>query len=331
MTPVKDRWTAEYKRMFDDVEINPPEEWEVEPTSDIPVYHKRRSAALWTALAVLAVALAVVALYGYTVMSNQNSQLAWLPSLAESISAIRTRTSGLETNIKEWGVKQDKLAVQVQKLDNGWEARLNQVRQHAAALVASTYQKEREELNQRMAVLNSQIAEMSTQQHADQVRMARLEQELASTRQELAAAREQNAREFADVREQQISSQRELASINNTLSTDQVNFEARKDRDEEIVPGVTLHLTRTDISHQKFGAWIWLAENGRRIWVRRQAIEAPVVFYPKAGGEAYELVVTRVSQKDVAGYMLVPSTVTSQSADVASNSQPITSPGEDSF
>jgi predicted nucleic acid-binding Zn-ribbon protein len=331
MTPVKDRWTAEYKRTFDDVEINPPEEWEIEPTSDIPVYHKRRSAALWTALAVLAVALAVLAAYGYSVMSSQNSQLAWLPSLAKSISALGTKTAGLETNMKEWGAKQDRLAAQVKNLGTGWQARLDDVRQHADALVASTYQKEREELNQRMAMLNSQIAEMSTQQHADRVQMARLEQELASTRQELAAAREQSAREIADVREQQISNQRELASINSTLSTDQVNFEAQKDHDEEIVPGVTLHVTRTDVSHQKFGGWIWLAENGRRIWVRRQAIEAPVVFYPKAGGEAYELVITRVSQKDVAGYMLVPGTAASRSADVASNSQPTTSPGEDSF
>lgn len=331
MTPVQERWSAEYKRAFDDVEIRPPEDWEGEPAGEMPIYHKRRSAALWTALATLAVALAVLAGYGYSVMSNQNTQLEWLPSLAKSISAVRTRTSGLETNIKEWGDKQDKLAGHVQKLDDGWQARLDRVRQHAAELVANAYQKEREELNQKTAALNIQIAEMSSRQHADQVQMAQLEKELTNTRQELAFAKEQYIHELADVKEQQISNEREMASINNTLSTDQVNFEAQKDSDEEIVPGISLHLTGTDISHQQYAAWVWLADSGHRVWVRHQAIEAPVVLYPKAGGEAYELVVTRVSQKGVAGYMLAPSNATTQSADVASNSKSITAPSEDSF
>ncbi len=331
MAPVKERWSVEYRPTLDDVEIHLPEEWDNDPPSDAPVYHKRRTAALWTALASLAVVLAVVAAYGYAVLSNQNSQLAWLPGLAKSISAVRARTSGLEAALKEWGRKQDDLAARVQNLDAGWQSRLDKVRMQAAGLVGNAYQKEREELNARTAALNAQIAAMATRQQAEHTRLKQLEQRLAMTRQEFASLRENYTRGLAAVQEQQISNQRAISSLNNALSTDQINFEAEKNQDAEIVPGVSLHLTGTDIAHQRFGGWVWLAATRRRIWVKRQAIQAPIVFYPSDGGEAYELVVTRVKQNDVTGYMLVPSGTKTQQADVASNSRLAVQPDRGTF
>ncbi len=320
MSPVKEKWSAEYSPSFDEVEIHLPEDWEGAEHLDPVVHRKRRSAGLWTAIASLAVLLAVAAAYGYSVLTSQNAQLTWLPSLAKSISAVRTRTDGIEASLKQWSGKQENLAAKVQTLDAGWDARLNAVRQHAAALVASTYQKEQAELIQRTAALNAQIAEMSTRQQADHVRMAQLEQELSSTRQELASVQESSNRDLATLQQEQASSQSQIEAINNTLSTDEVDFEAARNQDAEIVPGVSLHLTDTDVAHQKYGAWIWLAASRRRIWVHGQNLETPLVFYPQAGGEAYELVVTRVKPKEVAGYMLVPGNSNTQSADNAKTS-----------
>jgi len=89
------------------------------------------------------------------------------------------------------------------------------------------------------------------------------------------------------------------------------------------LPGVSLHLTGTDISHQRYAAWVWIAASRRRIWVRSQTVETPLVFYPKAGGEAYELVITKVNPREVAGYMLVPSNSGIKGTDVASNTKHI--------
>lgn len=321
MAPVKERWSTEYKPTLDDVELHLPEEWDNDLPSEAPVYHKRRSAALWTALASLAVVLAVLAAYGYSVLSNQNAQLAWLPGLAKSISAVRAHTSGLEAAIDEWGRKQDDLAARVRNLDVGWQSRLDKVRMQAASLVGNAYRKEREELNARTAALDAQIAAMATRQQAEHTRVVQLEQRLATTRQQLASLRDNYTRGLASVQEQQISNRRAISSLTNALSTDQIDFEAEKKQDAEIVPGISLYLTGTDIAHQRFGGWVWLSATRRRIWVKRQAIQAPIVFYPADGTEAYELVVTRVKQNEVTGYLLVPASTKDQQADVASNNR----------
>jgi cell division protein FtsB len=332
MAPVQDKWRAEYQPSFEDLDIHLPEgTWDNEEPIEIPAYHRRRSAGLWTAVASLAVVLAVMAAYGYSVMSNQNSQLAWLPGLKKSVSAVRDRANGLEASIAKWDARQDHLETQVQKLGTGWKAGLDDARMHAAVLVNNAYQKEREDLNQRTAILNAQIAAVTSRQQAEQAHVARLERQLASTRQELASVQESNGRELAEVQNGQISNRRAIASINDVLSTDQVNFEAEKNHDSEIVPGVSLHMTGADIARQRFGGWILLAGNRRRIWFRHQTIETPLVFYPVPGGEAYELVVTSVKQKEVAGYLLVPSNSKSQQADVASNSRPITQSTQSAF
>lgn len=320
MTPVREkRWRVDQKPSFEDVEIRVPEEWENDHRIDEPVYHRRPSAGLWTALASLAVVVAVMAAYGYSVLSNQNDQLAWLPGLIKSVSAVRDRTNGLEASVKQWSGRQEQLATKVQQLGSGWQAGLNGVREHAASLVNKAYQKEHAELSQREAALDARIVEMASRQQAEQNHVAQLEKQLTSTRQELASVRESYTRELAALQLRQISNQRAIVAVGKKLSTGQVNFEASKNHDAAIVPGVTLHLTATNTSHQRFRGWILLAGKGQKIWVRRQAVETPIVFYPVPGGEAYELVVTRVERKSVAGYMLVPGSSEGQSASVASD------------
>jgi flagellar basal body-associated protein FliL len=327
MISTKEKWSEEYAPRFDDVELHTPEGWGSDQHHDVPVYHKRRSAGLWTALASLAVVLAVLAVYGYSVASNQNSQLSWLPGLMKSVSSVRDRTNTLETKLKEWSSKQENLAAKVQKLDTGWDARLDAVRRHAAQLVSNASEKAQAQLNQRTVILKAQIVEMTSRQQADQVRLAQLEKELTNTRQELASLREGHSKEVADLQQGQASTQDEIASINDLLSTDQVDFEAQKDVDEEIVPGVTFHLTGANVPHQQFRGWIWVSKGAHRVWFRRQAVESPVVFYPEDGGEAYELVVTRVKQKEVAGYMLVPGASKSPQSAAVSSRKPIARAG----
>lgn len=323
MVPVKERWTEERGSPLDDVELHLPEEQEAVDQPRVPIYHKRRGVVLWTALAFLVAALAVLAIYGYSVVGKQNTRLAWLPGLTKSIAAVRARTDALESRLKDWSSRQRNLAARVQKLDAKWEARLHGVRRYAAELVGNAYEKEHEELNQRTSLLRTQMDEMESRQQADHTHLTQVEKEMAATRQEVATVRDSHSRELATLQRRQSSTQGEIDSINNLLSTDQVNFEADKGHDTEIVRGISLHLTGTNISHQRFRGWIWLAAARRRLWFRRQTVEAPVVFYPKSGGEAYELVVTRVDRKDVTGYLLIPSESESQSqrANTASNSR----------
>jgi len=331
MIPVKDKWSAVRRSSFDDVELNLPEEWESEDHPEAPVYHRRRSAGLWTALASLAVALAVLAIYGYSVLSNQNKQLAWLPGLAKSVAAVRTRTDDLASSLGGWNSRQQALESRVRKLDATWKSRLAGARRQATELVSNAHQKEREELDQRTSALKAQIAEMASQQQVEHTHLAQVEKDLVATRQELASARESHNREMAALQLRQASTQGEIDSINKSLSTGQVDFQAVQGQDADLAPGVSLHLTGTDVAHQRFRGWIWLAGTRRRLWFRRQAVAAPVVFYPKTGGQAYELVVTRVGSGGVAGYLVTPGGSESQATNVVANSKTLDAPVQGSF
>ena len=327
MSVFNEKWNEERKSSFDDIRLGSLQGDDETASGGVASY-KRRHTGLWTALVALAVVVGALAAYGYWALNSETGQLASLPGLSKSISSIRERTDALENSLKDWSSSQEKLSAALHKLNAGFESRLRGVRRHADEIVAAASQRERAELDQRTAALNAKIAEVSARQRADQTHLAQLDKDMASQRQELASVKDSSGRQMAALQQQQISTQGQVASINNLLSTDQVDFEAEKNQDTEIVSGVSLHLTRTDISHQRYGAWIWLAGSRRTIWVHSQTIETPIVFYPQAGGEAYELVVTRVNPKEVAGYMLVPSSSKADGPDVASNRKPATKPGQ---
>ncbi len=327
MGPVKEKWSADYAIQLDDTEIRAIEGWDSEQSIDTLVHHRRGTAGLWTALAVLAIALIVAVAYGYSVISQQNTELMWLSGRMSSLGAVRDRAERLETLLNRWSVRQSILAAHVQEMDTAWRSGLDEVRLRADGLVANARQSGNTDLNQRAAALNAEIAQISSRQHAQLALIAQLEGQLASTREELASVKAGNGRELAALHQQQISSQQEIDSLNTVLSTDQINFEAGKNRDEEIAPGVAIHLTGTDLAHQRFRGWIRIAGSRRTIWVRSHPAELPVVFYPKPGGEAYELVVTKVNSHAVSGYLLVPSEGNTRQQDVASNGKPITTSG----
>jgi hypothetical protein len=322
MGPVKEKWSLAYIPPIDDTEIHSFEEWESDQSIDSLVYHRRGAAGLWTALAVLAVAMVVAAAYGYSVVIQHNTELTRLSGRMSSLAALSDRADSMETRFNHYNVKQTSLAAEVQKMDMDWKSGVDDVRLRTVALVGSARQRETNDLSLRTAALNAHIAEIISRQQADQVLIAQLEKELANTRQELASAKVAYTRELAELREQQVVSQQEVDSLNNVLSTDQVDFEVTKNRDEEIVQGISLHLSGTDLAHQKFHGWIWIAGTRRRIWVHNQPVELPVAFYPKPDGVAYELVVTKVGPADVAGYLLIPSDTNTQQRDMAANSKP---------
>ena len=331
MGPVKEKWSVEYTPPIDDTETRSFEEWDSDQSIDSLVYHRRGTAGLWTALAALAVAMVVALAYGYSVVSQHNTVLTRLSGRMSSLGALQDRADRVETRINDWNAKQASLAAQVQGMNTDWKSGLDDVRLRAATLVGHAMRRENNDWNLRTAALDAHIAEIISRQQADQVLIAQLERELANTRQELVSAKAAYTRELAEVRQQQVVSQQEVDSLNNVLSTDQIDFEVAKNRDEEIVQGVSLHLSSTDLAHQKFRGWIWIAGSRRRIWVHNHPAELPVAFYPKPDGVAYELVVTKVGPEDVAGYLLVPSDTNGQQRDMAVNSKPTTRFGEGAF
>lgn len=331
MGPVKEKWSAEYTLPIGNTEIHPIEEWDSDRSIDTLVYHRRGTAALWTAITVLAVALAVVVAYGYSVISKQNTELVRLSRRTSLLGAMPDRVGSLETLVNRSNVRQAMLAARVQNMDSDLRSGLDQVGFRAAGMVANARQSADRDLNQRAAALNAKIGQIAARQHTQLAAISQLKNELASTQLELASARTEYTHELAALHEQQISSRQAIYSLNNVLSTDQVVFEAEKNHDAEIVQGIALHLTGTDMAHQKFRGWIQVEGGRHTIWVRNHPAELPVVFYPKPGGESYELVVTKVSPDGVSGYLLVPGDAGRRQQDVASYSKSILGSGQGTF
>lgn len=331
MGPVKEKWSVEYTLPIEDTTICPTGDWGDEQSLDTIVDHRRGTAPLWTAIAVLAVALAVAFAYGYSVISKQNTELMWLSGRVSSLGPVNERVKSLETLLNRADVRQAMLTARVQSIDSDWRSGLDDVRQHTTGLVANAKQSVDRDLNQRTADLNAKIGRMTDRQDAQLAHIAELENQLANTQEELNEAKAQYTHTMAALQQQQISNQQQIHSLNHTLSTDQIDFEAEKNHEAEITQGVALHLTGTDRAHQKFRGWIRIEGGRRTIFVRNHPAELPVVFYTKAGGGAYELVVTKVTPEAVSGYLLVPSNTGSLQQDVASNSRPNSTSEQASF
>ena len=286
---------------------------------DVPAYIKRRSAGVWTCLATLAVALAVVAVYGYSVLKQEGIQLEQVPGIAKSLPAIAQHVSNLENRLADSRTYQQNLTHEVQKIDAGTKVAIDQTQQQTGKQLASVKAALVKALNQQTSAFQTQLSQLMNERNADRTQLAQVEEQLSTARDQLETAQKDYDSQVAALREQQGVEDRELASISSSLPTHQVAFEAQKNQAVDVVPGVTFRLTKTDVRHQRFDGMIASTPGKQSISVQSQSVQSPVMFFPSAHAKAYVMVVTSVNQKGVTGYLLIPSkSGTTQAADFIS-------------
>jgi hypothetical protein len=284
-------------------------DWEIdrpEIEEEVPAYYKRRSAGVWACLATLTVALAAVVVYGYAVLSQEGLQVEQVPGLAKSLPAIAQHLGNVEQRLADARADQQKLASQVRNFDALSQAALGQTREQTGQMVAGMKASLLKGLSQQTSVLQAQLTQLVSARSADQVHLAQVEEQLSDARNELEAARTDFASQVAALREQQGVEHRELTSLSDSLPTRQATFEAQKNHEFEVAPGVSFQLTKTDVRHQRFDGTIASAPDHQKVSVQSQGIRTPVVFFPAERGKAYMMVVTSVNQKGVSGYVLIP-------------------------
>ena len=86
-----------------------------------------------------------------------------------------------------------------------------------------------------------------------------------------------------------------------------IDFEMYEGYDEELSPGILLHLNQVDRRYQRIGGWIRLIPEGRIIRVKDQPIQEALVFFTHQDDRRHELVFTRVTESAAVGYINVPS------------------------
>ena len=287
------------------------QDWEVDrpDIEELPAYYKRRSAGVWACIATLTVALAVVVAYGYTVLWQEGIQLEQVPVIARSLPAIAQHLGNVERRLADSRADQQNLALQVRNIDAESKAALGQTQEQTGQLVANLKASLLKGLTQQNSMFQTQLAKLTSERTADQVHLAQVEERLSQARNELEAARSDFSSQFAALRAQQGVEHHELASLSDSLPTRQVAFEAQKNHDYEVIPGVSFQLTKTDVRHQRFDGIIASAPDHQKVSVQSQSVRTPVVFFPEDQGKACMMVVTSVNQKGVTGYLLIPAKI----------------------
>lgn len=267
-----------------------------------------RSGALWAVLTVLAVALAVVAGYDYSVFRRHNVQLAQLPGVVDSLTGVSKRLADSEAKLSAWSTQQDALGERVSRLETKVTASLHAARKQTQVMMAQF----REELNQRTQVIDARLSRVESANQAEHAELAKLQEQIIGARQEIASTRQEidgvRSGELASLGQQETQSQKKLEAISNQLDRQRVDFEVAKNETRELVPGISLRILRTNASYQRFAGYVVFVPDSRTLWIPDQGVQQPLAFRRKEGGEPYELVVTGVNKRSVAGYMLIPTT-----------------------
>lgn len=271
---------------------------------------KRTPAGLWAGLVALAIALVVVAKYDYSMLGQHNSQLAQLPGVVNSLAQVGTRVDNAEAKLQAWMAERDALVRRVAVLDRKVSSALRLTRKQTQELVAQVQSRMEQELDTRAQAIEARLIRFESNQDAEDVQLAQLQEEVANVRQEMATVRTDTERELASLRQQQTQSQSKLETIASRLDRQRVDFEVAKNEVRELTPEISLRVTRTNASYQRYEGWMWYEPDRRTLWIADQGVQQPVALRPKQGGEPYELVVTRVDKNGATGYLLVPAAST---------------------
>lgn len=219
---------------------------------DIPAYYKRRSAGFWACLASLTVVLAVAVAYGYAVLQHEDIQVAQVPGIAKSLSAIGLHVADVERRLADSKTDQHNLAARIQNIAAESAAGLDLNRQQTAAVVAQVQQTLLAHVNQQTAALQPQLSQLLRERDADRARVAQLEQQLTQARYDLASTRQDYTRQAEAVRAVQDEIHREIASINNSLFTPAINADMRANEKMRAVPEGSSQLMTIQETRQPF-------------------------------------------------------------------------------
>jgi hypothetical protein len=156
--------------------------------------------------------------------------------------------------------------------------------------------------------LNQVTAEM-------QRRVSQLNEELDRVRWQVNETGSQNERAVAALRESEQRNRAEVDALANKIAVERVDFEVSKNQSREVVPGISLGVTSTDVTYKRVNGWMKVKPDQRTIWLNGQGAQEPVIFYGNKDGLKRELVITNVTRDKVAGYLLLPRQARSESAD----------------
>ncbi len=282
---------------------------------------KAHGPAFWAGMVLLVAVLAGLGFAGYSFVREHKSLLNQFAALPQLISTLGDRMTKTEENLRQWAGEQQGLRDHVSALQNSWEAKLRTVRRQTQQTAEELFNRARAEAEGRASKIDARLAHLESTQESEQAKLARLESEVAQMLQTMAAhesqiaAAEQNSRsEREDARQRLGGLDRQIAGnktdtdrLARSVEIQRVDFQLAKNRSQQLTPGITVRLTRIDVTHQRVKGWIEASLDPKTaIPLRDQPVNQPVVLYT-VDGKRRDVVFTRVGKNITSGYVLLSS------------------------
>lgn len=232
---------------------------------------------------------------------------AQLGDVSEDLRVSDEKIEGLQKEMEQSG---SKISTHGQKLEQ-YQGKLNQHRGLYFDLKSEQQQQSRELESVAMKKVDrSQLEELQGQTDGIKNEVALVNSSLADVREASSANRATigRAEEKISGLDQGLNDTKSyLSRVAESLKKDRYDFELHEKAGYVKVREVSLRLKDVDLKRQRYD--LDLVVNGRWIRKRHQNAQEPVSFYVKGVEKTYEVVITKIDKKQVAGYLSVPKEV----------------------
>jgi hypothetical protein len=271
---------------------------------------RKASRSGWTS-AIVALALVGACVFGYYQLRNNADLLAQFPAVQTALSAVDQRVNAAEQQIRSWSGDWEGMNARMEKVEKNASANLRLARDYATEQAAKVQHQLQAEMDNRTHSFNSGLSELEAANQETHREIGQLEQEIAAakseTQDQLAQSKQETGRVLGDLQSAVNRNRDDFDMMAQSLDRQRLDFEISKDQTREVVPGVTLTVSNTNVSYQRVEGRLHVIADGRILWIRGQGIQQPVRFYTMKDDRPYEVVFTRVHEDTAVGYVLAPS------------------------
>jgi hypothetical protein len=281
------------------------------PEATANISQQRRSAVLPTLGVVFAIAMAALAYFLYQAQERIELMAAELGESKNELSVVssqledsRTRISDLSEGLDESRKDLSTQSRELGRYRNLYTGLKSEQEQHLRELQALNIEKadvtEVNSLKQETSVLGTEIAEAKAglQELGDE--SARNRSSIDQNKQNL----ELTQASLAQIEKVANQNTDEINAVKRSLEREYYNFELKEKSGYMKVFSVALSLKDADLRKQQFD--LYLLADGKVLRKKDQSINEPIAFYANGQKKPFEVVVTRIDENMVVGYLSVP-------------------------
>ena len=278
---------------------------------------KPKSIWLGATCAVLTLGMAGAVWYTLPILKKHDSLLAQSAGVKQSVNALGGRLEQQNQKLAESSKGLEQLRQEIADVRREMRWRMATVKKQAGKSADELFGRVQKEVRGEIDGIWTKVARLELSRDADEVQIAGLQDELIQLREELALETQDLSDQIAEsgsaterrltgLDASQERDRKALEAVNRKLAIRRIDFEVTKGRNVELAPGISVEITGTDVAYRRVSGWMWVLPDRRTIWLRKRGAQEPVVFYSNDDGKKRELVITSVTKRSAAGYLLLP-------------------------